>query len=212
MYLTVPPSIGECGLLARAGVGVILTPASGTRLDLTSLFPAFCCDNGCFAKGSQFDLSAYLNWLEAMAPAQGTCLFATAPDVVGDAAATWDRSAPVLPELRRLGYRSALVAQDGIDPATLDWGTFDVLFVGGTDRFKLASSTFALVSEAKRRGKWAHLGRANSWRRLRSAAVAGYDSADGTTMRFNTRRYGPEVARWGRMLAALQWLPLEVSA
>jgi hypothetical protein len=209
IYLTVPPAAGACAPLITAGIGVIRTPEASNCVDFVQRWPCWGADNGCFARGDRFDLGAYLDWLTVMAPAQATCLFATAPDVVGNAVATWQRSAPVLPELRRLGYRAALVAQDGIDPATVDWTAFDVLFVGGTDAFKLAESTYALVAEAKRQHKWTHLGRANSWRRLRAAAAAGYDSADGSTMRFNTVRYIPEVARWGVALASVRRLPLE---
>lgn len=177
-------------------MGVMLTPKSGVRLAMADAFPAWAADNGCFAAGDRFDLTRYLSWLDAMQPAAPSCLFATAPDVVGDAHATLARSLPVLPELRWRGYQAALVAQDGLEQLPVPWDTFDVLFVGGTTEWKLSESAYALAAEARRRGKWTHLGRVNAWPRLRMAAVSGYDSADGTTLGFNPGRYIPEIRGW----------------
>ena len=177
-------------------MGVMLTPKSGVRLAMATTFPAWAADNGCYAAGDRFDLTRYLAWLEAMQPASATCLFATAPDVVGDAAATLARSLPVLPELRQRGFPAALVAQDGLERASVPWDMFDVLFIGGTTPWKLSEAAYGLAAEARQRGKWTHLGRVNAWPRLRMAAVSGYDSADGTTLGFNPGRYIPEIRGW----------------
>lgn len=195
-YLTVPPARSWWPAMSEAGLGVMCTPKSGVRLALATIFPAWAADNGCYAAGDRFDLTRYLVWLDAMQPAARSCLFATAPDVVGDAVATLARSLPVLPELRQRGYRAALVAQDGLERLSVPWATFDVLFVGGTTAWKLSEAAYGLVAEARWRGKGTHLGRVNAWPRLRMAAVSGYDSADGTTLGYNPGRYIPEIRGW----------------
>lgn len=179
------------------GIGFMLTPNMGNRVPERGVF---ALDNGCFTDKVPFSLDRYLAWLERQRPHQARCLFAPAPDVVGDAAATWTRSVPVLPQIRALGYRAALCAQNGIDANTLDWSQVDCLFVGGDDAFKLSESTYQLVAEAKRRGKWTHMGRVNSAARLTAAALSHYDSADGTFLAFGPDVNLPRVRRWLRRL------------
>ena len=203
-YLTVPPARRWWPTVASAGLGVMLTPKSGARLELATAMPYFACDSGCYTLGARFDLDRYLRWLERMVPARRTCLFAPAPDVVGDARATWARGRDVLPLIRALGYPAALVAQDGWEDGMVDWDAFDALFIGGTTAFKLAERTYALARRAQARGKHVHMGRVNARPRLLAAAAAGYDSADGTTMAYNTARYLPEVLGW---LATLERQP-----
>ena len=56
------------------------------------------------------------------------------PDVLGDAGATWERSAPWFPLIRALGIPVALVAQNGAEGHVATWEharEWDVLFVGG---------------------------------------------------------------------------------
>jgi hypothetical protein len=174
------------------GVGYILTPNMGNRPDLSKTL--WAADTGCFTTTTPFSLPRYLHWLEDLSRYLGNCLFATAPDRVGDWEETWKLSAPVLPILREIGYRAALVAQDGLRHP--EWDTFDALFVGGTTKWKLSEDAYALVVEAKKRGKWAHMGRVNSYRRLRAAAISGYDSADGTFVKFGPDQNIPKVLSW----------------
>lgn len=183
-------------MVVSAGVGVMMTPKSGMRLERALKIPYWAADNGCYAQGERFVLASYLDWLRAMTPAQSNCLFATAPDVVGDAGATWERSRDVLPILRELGYKAALVAQDGMGRMTVEWDSFDVLFVGGTTAWKLSEAAYGLVGQARRRGKWTHMGRCNSLRRLSAAVIGGYDSADGTHVAFGPDRRLPELIGW----------------
>lgn len=136
-------------------------------------------DNGCFARPDLFDFGRYVEWLATMPEA----LFATAPDVVGDAVTTWDRSAPAFDAIRATGQPPALVAQDGFDPDVIDWTAFDALFVGGTTEWKLTRG-YELAALAHEHGKWAHIGRVNSGRRYRAARAAGFDSADGSFLAF----------------------------
>lgn len=180
----------------QPGLGFMLTPRMRNRHPVGQRWAA---DTGLWsARGARaFDLAAYLAWLTARRPHQAQCLFATAPDVVEDWAATWAWSAPVLPRLRALGYRAAVVAQDGLtETAALAWDAIDALFVGGSTAYKLAETTYVLVAEAQRQGKWTHMGRVNSGPRCLAAQAAHYDSVDGTILRFGPATNWPRVQRW----------------
>jgi len=108
------------------------------------------------------------------------CLFVVSPDVVGDARATMRRFKHWQPFIHQLDYPVALAAQDGLENLTIPWSDFDALFIGGSTEWKLSANTAAIAAEAKRRGKWVHMGRVNSVRRLRYAQAIGCDSVDGT--------------------------------
>jgi hypothetical protein len=176
-------------------LGYIDTPAQGNRRPEGV---AWCADNGCFGKGYPGD-EKWLAWLTKNAHAAPDCLFATAPDVVGDAEATLARSAPFLPIIRELGYPAALVAQDGLEALPVPWETFDVLFIGGTTEWKLGQAAHALIRQAKERGKWVHMGRVNSERRYRYAHTIGCDSVDGTYLTFGPDINLPKLLAWSRV-------------
>lgn len=167
-------------LYALADVGAVMTPNSCKPSILRAYQPQWAADNGCWSHGEAFDLTRYLSWLTRMLPYQPKCLFATAPDVVGDALATWELSQASLPLIRQLGYGAALVAQDGIEHQRIEWRSFDALFIGGSTDWKLSEAAHLVIREAKARGKWVHMGRVNSARRFTAARLAGCDSADGT--------------------------------
>src|SRR5690242_10191187 len=101
-------------------LGYIDTPAQGNKR------PAgvtWCADNGAFS--DKFDEGKWWRFLTANAYAAADCLFAVAPDVVGDAVATIERSLPWLPKIRALGYPAAFVAQDGQESLPVPWDEFD---------------------------------------------------------------------------------------
>jgi len=175
-------------------IGYIDTPAQG---NIRPAGIAWAADNGCFGKGYPGD-EAWLAWLGSMDPTG--CLFAVAPDVVGDAAATWARSAPMLPKIRALGFPAALVAQNGMEHQAIDWDAFDVLFIGGDTEWKLGRYARQLVREAKAHGKRVHMGRVNSQRRYQYALAIGCDSADGTYLTFGPDKLLPDVLAWSRLV------------
>lgn len=158
---------------------------------------AWCADNGCFGKGYPGD-ERWFAWLESNAYRASSCVFAVAPDVVGDAVATLERSLPWLPKIRALGYPAAFVAQDGLENLVIPWGDFDVLFVGGSTEWKLGAEAARIVGQAKACGKWVHMGRVNSGRRFRYAQMIGCDSADGTTLAKFPDATLPDVLAWLR--------------
>lgn len=158
-------------------------PRSGNKYD-RALGP-WAAENGCFSAGAYFDLDKWLSWLAAVPVEQKrSCLFAPAPDVVGDAAASAIRAIPVLQLIRQLGYKAAFVAQDGLTENTCPWHLFDVLFIGGTTEFKLSQQAWVLTQCAKQQCKWVHMGRVNSRDRLRLAYSWGCNSVDGTKLAF----------------------------
>lgn len=176
-------------------IDCIETPKQGNRPVDGALW---CADNGCFGKGYPGD-AEWFAWLEANAYRADSCVFAVAPDVVGDAAATLERSAPWLPRIRALGYPAALVAQDGLESRTVPWDAFDCLFIGGTTGWKLGRHARDLAGEARRRGKWVHMGRVNSERRFRYAQTIGCNSVDGTYLTYAPDINVHRVLSWTRL-------------
>lgn len=174
--------------VVRSDLPAMLTPRMGQQPPAGQVWAA---DNGRFNSPHEYTDIKYLAWLQKMS--SESCLFATAPDVVADAAATLLMSQPMLQPIRDCGYKVALVAQDGLQDLEVPWDDIDCLFVGGSTSWKLSEHAYGLMHEAKERGKWTHMGRVNSWRRFRAAAAAGYDSADGTVLRFDPQR---AVADW----------------
>lgn len=133
-------------------------------------------DNDCFNGG--LDEPAYRAMLDRIDGIPGG-LFVVAPDVVADAAATLDLLYDWLGDLR--GFPVALVAQDGLQLNCVPWLEIDALFIGGSTGYKMSRDAATAVAEAKRQGKWVHMGRVNTRRRFRYAKSIGCDSVDGTS-------------------------------
>lgn len=70
----------------------------------------WAADNNCF-NNPDLRVDDYLSWLKSKQKYLENCIFATAPDVVGDAKETWKRSKDILPEIRKLGYAAAGTAK-----------------------------------------------------------------------------------------------------
>lgn len=172
----------------------MVTPNMGNKLPVGQVWAA---DNGRYSAPEKYTDERYLRWLGTRDAA--SCLFATAPDVVGDAAATLALSVPMFGPIRAAGYPVAFVAQDGLEHLDVPWDGFDALFIGGTTAWKLGEACRLIVAEAKRLGKWVHMGRVNSLRRMRYAESIGCDSADGTVLKHDPSRpvemWGPTVDR-----------------
>ena len=142
----------------------------------------WAADNDCF---QGLDPHAYYTMLDALKGAPGRCVFVTIPDVVEDARATAERFEVWWTATTRRGLPTALVAQDGLERLgrwlPMVWPRIDALFIGGSTEWKLGPHAEAFVREAKQRGKWVHMGRVNSARRIRYANSIGVDSIDGTS-------------------------------
>ena len=78
------------------------------------------------------------------------------------------------------GVPVALAAQNGITPADVPWRRIDALFIGGDDAFKLGPDGERMAIAARAKGKWLHIGRVSSLRRIAYAATLRADSVDGS--------------------------------
>ncbi len=207
LYLTGVKGPAVLPLLDSGDVGLLDTPANSYAKAPGWLWAA---DNGCFNERTYVGDDAWFAWLERNAANVGTCLFATAPDVVGDHDATLARSLPWLPRIRALGYPAAFVAQNGATATTVPWDAFDVLFIGGDTAWKLGPAAADLALVARRKGKRVHMGRVNSYKRLRHAAAIGCDTADGTFLAFGPDVNLPKLRSWIDRLARDPFLPLHM--
>lgn len=204
--------------MAAGLLDCITTPKQGNRLPEGV---PFCADNGAFGKGYPGD-AAWWGWVQRLP--RERCQFVVAPDVPFDALATLDKSLPWLGEIRTLGIRAAVVAQNGFeDIPVIPWDAFDVLFLGGTMEcrpcgyvrpvgdfetkrcplctrrlieWKLSGAAANLTAEAKARGKWVHMGRVNSSKRYGYAEFIGCDSADGTYIKRGPDKNLPKFLGW----------------
>ena len=183
-------------------LGFMNTPQMANTMPPDAIWAA---DNGRFSAPEKYTDDGYLGWL--MEQPSERCLFAVAPDVLADHLATIELSRPLFPRIRAAGYRAAFVAQDGWSESDTPWDEFDVLFVGGTTEFKLGRGCDAVMA-ARARGKRTHMGRVNSFSRLRLAAAVGCDSADGTFLKFAPDINEPRMLRWLNQLSALRFLPM----
>jgi hypothetical protein len=152
----------------------------------------WAADNGCFA--ASFNEDRWRRWLEKPHPKAG-CLLATVPDVVGDHSSTMIRWRKLHSYVQSLRYPVAFVAQDGATVNNVPWSDMDVLFIGGTTSFKQGFGSGLLAKEARNRGKWVHVGRVNSFKRLSYWSELA-DSADGTFLAFGPQTNSRRVKEW----------------
>lgn len=146
----------------------------------------WAADNACFSSNN-WNSDAWLRWLESKDEPE-SALFATIPDVVGNHQETLAKWPIWSGRVRDMGYKPAFILQNGCTQETVPWEECSAVFVGGDTEWKLGQDAFQIVSEAKRRGVWVHMGRVNSLRRLRIAKSWGCNSVDGTYLAF-----GPDI-------------------
>lgn len=198
IYLTPPTTSVIERIVNNPHIGAIITPDSDRpALYNLSHFRHWGADNGCFSSTSRFDDIRYMYWLLSLRSFASNCLFATAPDVVGNHGKTWERSKPWLGAIRVLGFPAAFVAQDGFDgDQGVDWAMIDVLFVGGTTSYKLGDQARQAIRKAQDLGKKVHVGRVNSKRRVEIFNSLKVDSIDGTFLIFGPDTNLPALERW----------------
>lgn len=194
LYLANPCGPETVQAMVDGRLGCILTPKQG------NVVPAgitYVCDNGRYGKGWP-GAWAWCTWLARTVSTYGPtkCLFATAPDRVGDPYGTLADSLPWLPVIRQFGVPAAFVAQDGCERGLVPWGHFDVLFLGGSTKWKLSPSVARLAGEAVARGIPVHMGRVNSFKRVDYARAIGCSTVDGTFLIFGPRVNLPRLLGW----------------
>lgn len=176
----------------RADLGLLGTPAGSTYQQRDQYPAGWAADNGCFvelAKPGSFDIDKWVAWLEKATPAD--CLWATLPDVVGDQVKTWERSEPWIDVVHELGFPVAIVLQDGLELEPGIWHEIleraDAVFIGGSTEWKLGHHARQHAVAARLSGLQVHMGRVNSFKRLRYADEIGCHTADGTYLNFGKK-------------------------
>ncbi len=191
-YLT-----GVCNVYARDlavthDVGLMLQPRS-YRPARAEAYPVHAINNGCFS--SKWEEGQWLRYLDRC---DRSALFAVAPDVPFDWAASWAQSEPYIDLIRGMGFRVAVAMQNGATADTVPWDALDVVFLGGDTAWKLGTEALYITNAAHDRGIHVHMGRANSTKRCVRAVAMGCDTADGTFL-----RHGPPQLMAGRLRAML---------
>ena len=178
-------------------IGRLIVPGSWNDPEKLNLQPGqWAMDNGAF---KDFNEGRFVRMLKAFHGYQG-CLFVTVPDVVEDAASTFKLWPFWSNLIRGCGHRPAWVAQDGLTPDLMP--KTDVIFVGGSDKFKESQQVRSLCAFGKARGMWVHWGRVNGKRRYELALKAGADSIDGTGFSMYPNTNIPKVADWQAQIEA----------
>lgn len=154
-------------------IGQLIVPHAGNRITA----PRWAADNAAF---SDFDPVAYRRMVERIAAHPTPPLFVAVPDVVGNAHATRHRFAYWYEYLRPYRLPLAYVLQDGEREARVPWALIAAVFIGGSTAFKVGAEARALVCAAHARGRWVHMGRVNTARRILYAQQIGCDSIDGS--------------------------------
>ena len=184
----------EARAVARGDIGILVTPNSSHSVEVARRYPFFAIDNGVFGKKG-FNADQFNRLLDKLNPNEPRLLFVVAPDVVGDAEATLARFPEWEKRIHERGLPVALAAQDGLEDRfdQVPWDNVDVLFIGGSDEWKIGQFKDAdrrrrwerLMGEAHSRGIPIHMGRVNSNLRLTGHAIdVGASTADGTMLAF----------------------------
>jgi len=165
--------------LSHPHLGWLRTPRN--RNSIATIVAAgvqWACDNDCYQRLNRV---AYIKMLCQVATADiSRLLFVTAPDVVTDAAATIARFRLWAPALHYHKLPIAFVAQDGQETLPVPWDQIACLFIGGSTAWKLGPHAEQLIREAHERGKWVHVGRINTLKRMWWFSSLPVDSFDGT--------------------------------
>lgn len=140
-------------------------------------------DNGkwsCFNSGTSWDERGFVSLIEQHG---GTSDFVVVPDIVGGGMDSLKLSLSWLPKLRMV-RQCLLAVQDGMEVDTVgavlrDWPGLGI-FLGGTTEWKLRTM-YGWGMMAHALGRWYHVGRVNTRRRIRLCAMAGATSFDGTS-------------------------------
>lgn len=157
---------------APVHVGQFVCPRSRNKV----WSPVWATDNAAF---SNFDAQRFARMLDHYRGIAG-CKFVTVPDVVCDAKATLELWWHWWGQVKRAGYPTAFVLQNGAARIGVPWDLCDAVFIGGDDDFKEGPEARTLVEHAHMCGRWVHMGRVSTKGRLKYAQQIGCDSVDGS--------------------------------
>jgi hypothetical protein len=160
---------------AHPNLGRLVQPRHYSSITATAADGVpWAADNDAFGN---FNADPFVTMLDRLAGLAG-CLFVVAPDVVADADATAELFEEWEPQIHARGLPVALAAQNGQQEPP--WDRIEALFIGGDNQFKLGHDGEHWLSEAAARGKWTHVGRVNTLKRIAYARTIGADSVDGS--------------------------------
>lgn len=154
-------------------VGQLLTPL--TQYRLRDPARPWAIDNGGFKK---LDIPGLKSLLKREEHHRENCLFVAAPDIVGSAQRTLELFELFRPML--VGWRVALVCQDGQECLPIPWSDIAAVFIGGSTNWKCSIHAEQIVRTAQLHGKWVHAGRVNDPARWQHFEDLGVNSCDGT--------------------------------
>lgn len=186
MMILITKSMVTLRKYPNRNVGILFQPRWTSRLRETPRHGfLWAADNDAY---SNFHEDRYTKMLDKCQGVHG-CLFVTCPDVVGDADTTFKLYLKWARELLGRDLPLGYVGQDGATPDKVPWNGMSALFIGGTTDWKLGPEARELVETAKEKGKWVHMGRVNSIKRLEYAKEIGCDSIDGSSLSMYTDRW-----------------------
>jgi hypothetical protein len=132
----------------------------------------YAVDNGCYKGFARRGWERLVGLAEIDRP-----LFVCLPDIVGDASRTIELFHHF--KLDTNEVPRALVLQDGIERTTIPWADIAAVFIGGSDQFKYSREAIAAAKTARILGKWVHVGRVNTAKRVDNWLEYA-DSCDGS--------------------------------
>jgi hypothetical protein len=165
----------------------------------------YALDNGAwpaFSQGIEWSAEAFEDALEEFGPAAD---FIVVPDVVADAAASLELTREWLPRMLKrpdlAGVPLLIAVQDGMTQAEIG-GILELdrrlgIFIGGSTEWKVPA-IIPWARWAKDLGRYVHVGRVNTARRIRLCAAGGADSFDGTS-----------ATRWAKSITMLDQARLQ---
>jgi hypothetical protein len=177
-------------------LGQFITPRANCNIkNINNIINNNCiwaADNDCY---NGLDVNKYMKMIERLPNNNLKLKFVTVPDEVANAEKTLLMFEYWYPILKYYKLPLALVAQDGLKEKDIPWDKISSFFLGGSTEYKLSEEIKKLVNVAKSNGKWVHMGRVNSHKRIRYAYTIGCDSFDGTSFSMFSETYIPKALK-----------------
>lgn len=174
-------------LAGHPRLGRLITPDGGNAI---AGFAGWECgaDNSALGKDGINPDRLLRMWDGIAAAGLPRLRFVTAPDAVmqTDAGPRGDWQGTLWlwrcwrPALVARNLPAAIVLQDGATIDSVPWDAIAAVFVGGSTAWKLSTTAALLIRAAHARGKWVHVGRVNTMKRIRHFDPLPVHSIDGT--------------------------------
>lgn len=155
-------------------------PTPHTKNNPTSLAELglpIAADNGCF---NSLDSQRFVVMLNAYREAGVKLEWVAVPDAVCDMDTTYKLWGKWEKVVRAFGHTPCMVLQNGFDICDLFIFKPQAIFIGGDDNFKLGQDVRKAVMWARQNNVPSHMGRVNSFKRIRYAIDIGCTSFDGS--------------------------------